>query len=59
MRIVALVTGAEPAVVATALAGADGDTKTAIVMLTKNMAAEQARQYLEQSGGSLRTALGE
>jgi N-acetylmuramic acid 6-phosphate etherase len=58
-RIVGLVTGADQSAVLEALGAADGDTKAAIVMLRQGMPPAAARALLQDSGGSLRAALGE
>ncbi|MEV7275478.1 N-acetylmuramic acid 6-phosphate etherase [Streptomyces sp. NPDC093111] len=56
-RIVALATGAPDEQIETALAAADGEVKTAILMLLADIDAKAADQRLHDSRGHLRAAL--
>ncbi|WP_086832356.1 N-acetylmuramic acid 6-phosphate etherase, partial [Streptomyces sp. NRRL B-24572] len=56
-RIVALATGAPDEQIETALAAADGEVKTAILMILADVDAETAEQRLTASRGHLRAAL--
>ncbi|HEY3330862.1 MAG TPA: N-acetylmuramic acid 6-phosphate etherase [Capsulimonadaceae bacterium] len=58
VRIVRQVTGANEELATNALREADGHAKTAIVMLSRHLDAESARELLAASGGFLRKALG-
>jgi len=58
-RIVGSITGADERAVRGALRAADGDTKTAIVMIRRGLPPVAARALLQQCHGSLRAALGE
>ena len=57
VRIVAQAADAAPADAEAALAAADGDAKTAIVMLLSGLDARDARERLEACGRDLRRAL--
>lgn len=57
VRIIRLITGAEQDAAEEALAQADGQIKTAILMLQAGMTLEQAGAALSQCGGVLRAAL--
>jgi N-acetylmuramic acid 6-phosphate etherase len=59
IRIVQEATGLERESAAEALADAGGETKTAIVSLLAGIVPEEARALIEQSGGSVRAALGD
>ncbi|MFI1938417.1 N-acetylmuramic acid 6-phosphate etherase [Streptomyces purpureus] len=56
-RIVALATDATDAQIEKALTAADGEVKTAILMLLADVTAERADQLLTEAEGHLRTAL--
>ena len=56
-RIVSEATGVDPDTAARALAQADGEVKTAIVMLAADVAAGEARQRLTRKHGVVRHAL--
>lgn len=56
-RIVSEATGVDPNTAARALAQADGEVKTAIVMLAADVAAGEARQRLTRKHGVVRHAL--
>jgi N-acetylmuramic acid 6-phosphate etherase len=56
VRIVSTATGAADDVAATTLAAADGDAKTATVMLLAGVDAEAARHRLDAAGGHVRGA---
>lgn len=58
-RIVAKLTGISEAEAETELARCQGDLKTAIVAVRKNVTPEVARQLLSDANGQLRRALGE
>ena len=58
-RIVGLITGADERAVLEALRAAEGDTKTAIVMIRHGLPPAAARALLQECQGSLRAALGE
>lgn len=57
-RIVAQATGAPDAEIGRALTEADGEVKTAILILLAGVDGGTATRLLEESGGRLRTALG-
>ena len=57
-RIVTYSTGCSEDVAKEILSEADGEVKTAIVMLKKNMSKENARTLLEKSNGIVSRALG-
>ena len=57
VRIVAQAAGAAPADAETALAAAEGDAKTAILMLLRGLGADDAKRRLEACGRDLRRAL--
>ncbi|MGH3133843.1 MAG: N-acetylmuramic acid 6-phosphate etherase, partial [Gaiellaceae bacterium] len=57
-RIVRAATDASPEQVEEALAAADGDAKVAILSLLAGVEAEEARTRLDESGRSIRRALG-
>ena len=59
VRLVRQITGVDPARAQRLLAKADNEVKTAIVMQTKEVDAESARQLLEQAGGRLRALIGD
>lgn len=56
-RVVELATGADPDTVAAALGDADGDVKTAVVMLLADTDAARAAARLADAGGRVRDAL--
>jgi N-acetylmuramic acid 6-phosphate etherase len=56
-RIVAQATGADAETAARTLAEADGQVKTAIVMLLAGVPAAEARERLARAGGIVRQAL--
>jgi N-acetylmuramic acid 6-phosphate etherase len=56
-RIVAAATGASTTEVDDALAGADGDTRVAIVSLLAGVDAREAQTLLERSGRSIARAV--
>lgn len=56
-RMVELAAGTDAASARSALDEAGGETKTAIVMLRRKLDAEEARQVLEESEGSLRRVI--
>ncbi|MFD5424242.1 N-acetylmuramic acid 6-phosphate etherase [Streptomyces sp. NPDC127084] len=56
-RIISLATGAPDAAVETALTAADGDVKTAILMLLADVDAPTATARLDKANGHLRAAL--
>lgn len=56
-RIVALATGADDAEIEQALAAADGEVKTAILIVLGAVDAPTAAHLLEETGGHLRAAL--
>jgi N-acetylmuramic acid 6-phosphate etherase len=58
-RLVELATDVDPDRAARALAGSDGEVKTAIVMLHLGLSATAARARLEAAGGHLRVVLGD
>jgi N-acetylmuramic acid 6-phosphate etherase len=57
VRIVQEATGADEAAARRALDAADGDIKTAILMLLRDLTAPEARRRLERAGSGLRAAL--
>lgn len=58
-RIVGIATGVDSETAAQTLSLADGNAKTAIVMITANVSAEEARRRLEQANGFVRLAIRE
>ncbi len=56
--IVAAATGADEAAAQEALAGADGRVPVAIVMLARQIPAEEAARRLAEAGGNVRRAIG-
>jgi len=58
-RIVGLITGADERAVREALRAAEGETKTAVVMIRRSLPPAAARALLQDCRGSLRAALGE
>ena len=59
VRLVRQITGVDTARAQWLLAQSDNEVKTAIVMQTKEVDAESARQLLEQAGGRLRALIGD
>jgi N-acetylmuramic acid 6-phosphate etherase len=59
MRILEEASGATSAQVAGAFKQAEGNLRTALIMLKTGVTATQARRRLKQAGGNLRKALGE
>ncbi|MDB5045424.1 MAG: hypothetical protein JWQ08_1474, partial [Deinococcus sp.] len=59
VRLVRYATGADETTAKTALDGAGGSVKTALVMLRLKVTAMEAEARLEAAGGHARTALGE
>lgn len=57
-HIVALATGCDPSIAAATLDAANGEIKTAILMLLCDMPAAEARERLAQANGVVRDALG-
>jgi N-acetylmuramic acid 6-phosphate etherase len=57
VRIVAEATGLSTEDARTALAGADGDVKAAIVSTLTGMSPQQARKRIEDAGGRIRTVI--
>jgi N-acetylmuramic acid 6-phosphate etherase len=58
LRILGEATGADPDACATALAGADGELKPALVHLLTGSPIPEARRALTQAGGRVAVALG-